>query len=105
MGASRDLRWWDIPTWIPGWQKGLASGLTVGLDAASGPALELAKAELVLRLRGQRVRFMPLLETALERQVLRQAGTVYQFRHAALQDLLAEASPTASAVQAAVPRG
>lgn len=79
-------------------------GLTFGLAAASGPALELAKAELVLRLRGQRVRFMPLLETALERQVLRQAGAVYQFRHAALQDLLAEASPTDSAVQAAVPR-
>ena len=45
--------------------------------------------ELVWRLRGQRVRFVSLLQTALDRQVLRQAGAVYQFRHAALHDLLA----------------
>jgi hypothetical protein len=32
---------------------------------------------------------MPLLQTAAQRQILRQAGAVYQFRHAALQDLLA----------------
>jgi hypothetical protein len=46
-------------------------------------------AQVVLFLQGRRVRFMPLLETALERQVLRQAGAVYQFRHADLQDRLA----------------
>ena len=33
---------------------------------------------------------MPLLESALDRQMLRQAGAVYQFRHADLQDRLAE---------------
>jgi hypothetical protein len=33
---------------------------------------------------------MPLLEKALAKQVLRQAGAVYQFRHADLQDRLAE---------------
>jgi hypothetical protein len=33
---------------------------------------------------------MPLLETALDKQVLRQAGAVYQFRHADLQDRLAD---------------
>ena len=33
---------------------------------------------------------MPLLETALARQVLRLAGAVYQFRHADLQDRLAD---------------
>lgn len=32
---------------------------------------------------------MPLLQTALKRQVLRQAGLVYLFRHPALQYLLA----------------
>jgi hypothetical protein len=32
---------------------------------------------------------MQLLQTALHKQVLRQAGAVYQFRHAALQDHLA----------------
>jgi hypothetical protein len=31
-----------------------------------------------------------VLDEALNRQVLRQAGAVYQFRHAALQDRLAE---------------
>jgi WD40 repeat protein len=34
-------------------------------------------------------RFVRLLEDALEREVLRQAGSVYQFRHAELQDHLA----------------
>jgi hypothetical protein len=33
---------------------------------------------------------MPMLKTALEKQVLRQTGAVYQFRHADLQDRLAE---------------
>jgi hypothetical protein len=50
----------------------------------------LAFAEIVLCLKGRPVRFMPMLETALARQVLRQAGAVYQFRHASLQDRLAE---------------
>jgi hypothetical protein len=30
-GPTRDLRWWDIPTWIPRGQLQLVSGLTVGL--------------------------------------------------------------------------
>lgn len=68
---------------------GFTFGLMLGLVAVSGPAMELTKAQVALGLRGQRVRFMPLLETALKRQVLRQAGSVYQFRHATLQDLLA----------------
>jgi hypothetical protein len=41
--------------------------------------------ELVLTCQG-RAHFLHLLEDALDRQVLRQAGAVYQFRHAALQD-------------------
>ncbi|MFG2043736.1 NACHT domain-containing protein [Dactylosporangium sp. NPDC048998] len=84
---------------------GLGSGLSVGLGLGlvsglaamlagvlifgRGPALELTMVELIWALRGQRVRFIALLQTALDRQVLRQAGPVYQFRHAALQDLLA----------------
>lgn len=36
------------------------------------------------------IRFMRFLEDAREREVLRTAGPVYQFRHARLQDLLAE---------------
>jgi hypothetical protein len=61
-------------------------GFVVWNDAASS----LRFTQIALRLKGRRVRFMPLLETALERQVLRQAGAVYQFRHADLQDRLAE---------------
>src|SRR5215470_7217612 len=53
------------------------------------PVLHLTMTELIWKLRLQRVRFIPLLETAADRQVLRRAGAVYQFRHAALQDLLA----------------
>jgi hypothetical protein len=57
---------------------------------AGGAAPSLLLAEIALRLKGRQVRFMPLLETALSRQVLRQAGAVYQFRHADLQDRLAD---------------
>jgi hypothetical protein len=70
---------------------GVAFGLTFGLMFAltAGPALRLAVVEVSWALRGQRIRILPLLQAALDRQVLRQAGAVYQFRHAALQDLLA----------------
>ena len=75
---------------------GLAFGLTLGLVSGlvsgfrAGAASSLLFTELALWPRRRRVRFMPLLETALERQVLRQAGAVYQFRHADLQDRLAD---------------
>jgi hypothetical protein len=58
--------------------------------ATTGAAPQLRVAQVALRLWGRgRVQFIPLLEDALVRQVLRQAGTMYQFRHAALQDYLA----------------
>ena len=67
---------------------GLAAGLVIGLLIAQAPLVKLT--ELVLACQGKgRVRFLNLLEEAVERQLLRQAGTVYQFRHAALQDRLA----------------
>jgi uncharacterized membrane protein len=75
---------------------GLGAGLFVGFafwsepEPEVGAAASLGLAELALLLQGRRVRFMHLLETALARQVLRQAGAVYQFRHAELQDRLAE---------------
>jgi hypothetical protein len=68
---------------------GLTMGLAFGLAAGHGPAVDLQVMRLTWRLRGTRVRFMPLLQTAAQRQILRQAGAVYQFRHAALQDLFA----------------
>jgi hypothetical protein len=30
-GPIRELRWWQIPSWIPRWQVGLAAGLVGGL--------------------------------------------------------------------------
>ena len=67
----------------------LLIGLWVGLNGAGGAAPSLWAAEIALRPQGLRVGFMSLLEAALERQVLRQSGVVYQFRHAELQDRLA----------------
>jgi hypothetical protein len=67
---------------------GLLSGLVSGFRAGAAPSLLFT--EIALLLRGRQVRFMPLLETAMDRQVLRQAGAVYQFRHADLQDRLAD---------------
>ena len=55
---------------------------------AQVPSVKLT--ELVLACQGKGgPGFLLLLEEALGRQVLRQAGAVYQFRHAVLQDRLA----------------
>jgi hypothetical protein len=83
------------PGWYEGLTLGLAFGLTLGLLSGlvsgfrAGAAPSLLFTEIALWPRRRRVRFMPLLETAMDRQVLRQAGAVYQFRHADLQDRLA----------------
>jgi hypothetical protein len=76
---------------LVGLEHGLLVGLVVGLvvGLSGGASASLLFTEIALWLRGRRVRFMPLLETALARQILRQAGAVYQFRHADLQDRLA----------------
>ncbi|TWP54341.1 NACHT domain-containing protein [Lentzea tibetensis] len=65
---------------------GVSIGLVLGWMGGMGPALLLA----ITRPAGRRSakRLMPTLEAALDRQVLRQSGVVYQFRHAALQDHL-----------------
>jgi hypothetical protein len=68
----------------------LVGGLLLMLYDHEGRTLWLWLSEFdVWNRTSGRVRFMPLLERALERQVLRQAGAVYQFRHAELQDRLA----------------
>jgi hypothetical protein len=67
---------------------GLGAGLLAALVAVQVPVVKLT--EIVLSVQeGSRVNFRHLLEDALDRQLLRQAGTVYQFRHADLQDHLA----------------
>jgi hypothetical protein len=61
-------------------------GSQIGLK---GPAPLVALAQFVLAITGDgRVRFIRLLEDAHHRQVLRQAGAIYQFRHAELQEHL-----------------
>jgi hypothetical protein len=72
---------------------GLAGGLAIafGFGLASGSMPKVSLTELVLATTGAgRVKFTRVLEDAHHRQALRQAGAVYQFRHAELQDHLAE---------------
>ena len=68
---------------------GLAFGLAAGLTAGSTPKVGLIELALVTTGAG-RVNFMQLLEDVHHREVLRQAGAVYQFRHAELQVHLAK---------------
>ena len=73
---------------ISGLVTGLGAGLFSALIAVQVPVVKLT--EIILRFEvGSSVNFRRTLEDALDRQLLRQAGTVYQFRHAALQDHLA----------------
>ncbi|MFY1668998.1 NACHT domain-containing protein [Plantactinospora sp. WMMB334] len=79
-------------TLLSNWRVGLIVALPVFVTTfaitAKGPSRTLAVAEIILALRGRRVKFMTLLQKAHDRQVLRQAGPVYQFRHALLQEML-----------------
>jgi hypothetical protein len=69
---------------------GLLSGIATGLGFGVGPAVLLAVTRPLLAVSGRPAgRTMSILQTALDRQVLRQVGVAYQFRHAELQDHLA----------------
>jgi hypothetical protein len=80
-----------------GLEAGLAGGLAVALGTALAGAVvlplswpaSLAFAQLAVR-GPTPVRLMRFLEDARDRNVLRAIGPVYQFRHARLQDRLAE---------------
>lgn len=78
-------------TWSVGPEFGIVIGVVYGVLTGLGPAVLTGFAQLVLLLCGRPVRFPVLFREALRRQVLRQAGVVYQFRHAELQDHLATA--------------
>jgi len=69
---------------------GILTGLTIGSQIGlKSPALLVALAQFVLAITGGGwVSFMRLLEDAHHCQVLRQAGAVYQFRHADFQEYL-----------------
>ncbi len=73
---------------------GLGAGLVVAIIAGRAPLVKLTELVLACQWKG-RVHFLRLLEEASSRQVLRQAGAVYQFRHAALQDRLTETAKSA----------
>jgi predicted lipid-binding transport protein (Tim44 family) len=71
---------------------GLLGGLAGGLGFAAWGQFTIVRAWLAVR--GQLPwRLMAFLNDAHQRGVLRQAGAVYQFRHARLQDHLADTSP------------
>ncbi len=67
---------------------GLVGMFTASFAFGQVPLVKLTEIILTCRWR-DRAHFHRLLEEACERQVLRQAGTVYQFRRALLQDQLA----------------
>ena len=77
--------------------RGTVSGLAVGsavwlmawLVAGQVPRVRLTQMILLPERRGW-ARFLRLFEEGMDRQVLRQAGALYQFRHAALQGYLAD---------------
>lgn len=71
---------------------GFVIGLVIGLIfTLRGGSMKVSLTELILTTTGTgRVKFIQVLEDAHRRQILRQAGAVYQFRHAELQDHLAE---------------
>jgi hypothetical protein len=71
---------------------GLVLGLLAGLMYSRTWSATLAFAQLKVRGRTP-FRLMSFLEDARTRNVLRTVGPIYQFRHARLQDRLAEKSP------------
>ncbi len=89
VGLSVALAAWALLGPAPALVYGTMAGLVTALlgRVLFGLASALRFAESALRA----PRLVPLLEDALGREVLRQAGAVYQFRHADLQDHLARA--------------
>lgn len=67
----------------------LPSLLTIGVTGTATWATMLAWRQLRISGRVSAVDLMPFLEDARERGVLRTVGPIYQFRHATLQDQLA----------------
>lgn len=76
---------------VTGVALGVSAALIAWLALGQVPLVKLTEVILGCHGHGQ-WRFLALLEDARDRQILRQAGAVYQFRHAALQDRLAATS-------------
>ncbi|MGH3832900.1 MAG: hypothetical protein ACRDRS_21080, partial [Pseudonocardiaceae bacterium] len=69
---------------------GLSVALVYGITSSAAWSTTLAWRQLRLAHRVPAVALMPFLEDARSRGVLRTVGAMYQFRHATLQDTLAE---------------
>src|SRR6266567_1955906 len=92
---------WGVFTWSEGLEAvleqalipcllfGLTAGLLFGLTHAETWPVSLTFIQLTRR-QHTPIHLMRLLEDARERQILRTVGPVYQFRHARLQDRLAD---------------
>jgi hypothetical protein len=87
-----------LVSWLAGGLTfGLTFGLVVGLVTGFGSTCwgRFAIVRVWLAVRGRLpLRLVAFLDDAHRRGVLRQAGAIYQFRHARLQDHLADTSPT-----------
>jgi membrane protein implicated in regulation of membrane protease activity len=68
---------------------GLPVGLVYGVMSSATWSTTLAWLQLQASRHVLAVRLMPFLEDARDRGVLRTVGPIYQFRHAKLQDQLA----------------
>jgi hypothetical protein len=82
---ARELRWSWTGRFAGGFMLGLVGGLLGGLPERAWGWFGVARCWLALRGRLP-WRLMASLDDAHRRGVLRQAGAVYQFRHARLQD-------------------
>ena len=102
-GLGAGVRW-GILTSGAGWHAfaPVAVAVMLGLIASKTWPVSLTFVQLAPRWHTP-VRLMRFLEDAHERGVLRTAGPVYQFRHARLQDRLAEQASATSEISARGP--
>ncbi|WP_141978649.1 hypothetical protein [Saccharothrix saharensis] len=89
-GALAGVAVWLLTFSLSGWTAALAYGVLTGLLVASATQTFLAQVYFTLRY-GTPIRLLRFLEDARSRHLIRTVGPVYQFRHALLQDHLAEA--------------
>jgi len=84
--------------------RGLAGGLVYGITSSVTWSTTLAwRLQLQRSGRVPAVDLMPFLEDARDRRVLRTVGAFYQFRHASLQDHLAEQTTSSRLASSASP--
>jgi hypothetical protein len=84
--------WTELTKWLPfTFIPGLVIGVLAGVSSSVAWRLPLTEAQLTIKWRTP-VRMMKFLDDAYKRNVMRAVGPSYQFRHARLQDRLADAA-------------